>query len=179
MDDQDQAQQALMKMFRRDQSAEVQATRKRPRRFSPVALAWIVGVAAVVLILAPVAFIVVYPRFGPVDTMTAFCRAESGGDYAVAYNLLSQRARAHTTLAEFTQESETNNLVPCSVNGGIPFIFGGARSSLDVNFVVSEPGNGIGPDHNSSSLPGTMSFVSENGQWRVDAMSPIFLDLSS
>lgn len=171
MEDTDQAQQALVKMFRRDQvDAESHPERKRPSRFNPVLLAWIVGIAAIVLALAPFTFIAVYPRFGPVDTMTAFCQAESGGDYAVAYKLLSQRVRARVTLADFTQASTSANLISCAPNNGIPFIFGGPSASLDVNFVAGSSGGSLG---------GTMSFVTENGQWRVDAMTPDMLHLSS
>lgn len=178
MDDQDQAQQALVNMFRRDQVAEVQSTRKKRDRFTPKKLAWIVGITAVVFVLAPSAFLVIYPRFGPVDTMTAFCRAESGGDYTVAYTMLSQRARAHTSLAAFSQASDSANLVACTPNNGIPFIFGVSQASLDVAFETSGTSDSAA-NGGGASVGGTMSFVRENGQWRVDAMSPDLLHLSS
>ncbi len=171
MDEQEQAQQALMKMFRRDQ-AEVEArpARKSRRQLGSRARAWLLAVAGVIFVLAPTTFIVVYPRFGPVDTMTAFCTDEGVGEYATAYALLSKRAQERESLAAFTQASLAANLMTCSVSHGIPFIFGGTRASLDATFDL------IG---GSSDIDGSMTFVRENGAWRVDSMTPDLYHLSS
>ena len=172
MDEQEQAQQELKQMFRRDMAkAAAQPPRKR-RRLNTTTLVWLIAVAIIVFVLAPTAFVVIYPRFGPSDTLKAFCLDESVGDYSTAYTLLSQRARAHTSLTAFTQASKSVNLASCSVNNGVPFIFGGTRSSLDVGFNI-DSATGV------SGAEGSVSFVSEKGQWRVDAMTPDLFHLSS
>ncbi|MDE3229439.1 MAG: hypothetical protein KGO05_06130, partial [Chloroflexota bacterium] len=67
MDEQEQAQQALMAMFRRDQAKKEAHPPRPPRRLlSESAVRWMVGITLAILVLAPVAFIVIYPRFGPV-----------------------------------------------------------------------------------------------------------------
>ena len=133
MDEQEQAQQALVKMFRRDQAdAEANPARKPRPKLNPLEHPWLLAIVVVIFILAPTAFLVIYPRFGPVDTMTSFCTAEGEGEYATAYGLLSKRAQQQESLDAFTQASRGANLMTCSVNNGIPFIFGGTQSSLDV-----------------------------------------------
>lgn len=166
MDEEQQAQQALKEMFRRDRAEVAAHPPRKPRlRDSSRALAWVVGIVAFVVILIPVAFIVIYPRFGPVDTMNSFCLAEEDGQYTQAYALLSQPAQQRESLAAFTQASRSSGLEECSVNGGIPFIFGGTQSTLDVHYTVFLGGA-------SNSFDGTMTFLRENGQWRVDSTSP-------
>lgn len=135
MNEQEQAQQTLMKMFRRDQAeAEAHPARKPRWRLGPQALPWLLAVAVVIFVLAPTAFIVIYPRFGPVDTMTSFCKAEGEGEFDTAYALLSKRAQQRMSLDAFTQASRDANLMTCSANHGIPIIFGGTRASLDANY---------------------------------------------
>lgn len=171
MDEQEQAQLALMKMFRRDQAeAEAHPARKPRRKLDPLAHPWLLAIAVVIFILAPTAFIVIYPRFGPVDTMTSFCAAEGEGEYATAYALLSKRAQQRMSLDAFTQASRDANLMTCSANHGIPIIFGGTRASLDASYQL------IG---SSDGLDGSMSFVREHGEWRVDSMTPDLYHLSS
>ena len=106
MDEQDQAQQALKEMFRRDQTeAAAHPARKPRRRLDPRARAWLLGVALVIFILFPTAFIVIYPRFGPVDTMTSFCKAESDGESDTAYSVaLEGRATARVARCIHTGE---------------------------------------------------------------------------
>ncbi len=171
MDEQEQAQQALKAMFRRDR-VEAQAHPARKPRWSlgPLTLPWLLAIAVVVFVLAPTAFLVIYPRFGPVDTMTAFCRAESDGDYASAYAMLSKRAQQRVSLAAFTQASRDAQLITCSPSNGIPIIFGGTQSSLDVTYQMVGSGDAI---------DGSMAFVREGGAWRVDSMSPDLFHLSS
>lgn len=171
MDEQDQAQQALMKTFRRDQAeAEAHPARKPRWQLGPLTLPWLLSIALVLFILAPAAFIVIYPRFGPVDTMTAFCTAESDGDYAAAYALLSKRAQQRVSLDAFTHASRDANLMTCSVNHGIPIILGGARASLDVTYQLTSSSEGI---------DGSIAFVHEGGAWRVDSTTPDLFHLSS
>ena len=171
MDDQEQAQQALMQMFRRDQTdAKAHPVRDLRWRLNSRTLAWLLAIALVVFVLAPVAFIVIYPRFGPVDTMTSFCRAETDGQYTTAYGLLSTHAQQRVSLDTFTQASQDTSLISCAPSDGIPIIFGGTRASLKVTYQVFESSNG---------LDGTMTFVREQGQWRVDSMSPDLYHLSS
>lgn len=167
MDEQDDAQQALKEMFRRDR-AEIAAhpPRKLLLRDGSRVRAWALGIAAFVVILVPVAFIVIYPRFGPVDTMTSFCQAEANGDYASAYALLSQSRRQQESLAEFSSASRGETLMSCRVNGGIPFIFRQTQATLDVTYTVFA--NGQNTDYD-----GTMTFVHESGGWRVDTASPL------
>lgn len=173
MDEQDQAQQALMKMFRRDQTEAKARPGREPRpRLDPGARTWILAVGVVAIILFPVAFLVIYPRFGPVDTMTAFCRAEGEGEYGAAYALLSKRAQQRMSLDAFSKASDNAALLSCSPSGGIPFIFGGTQASLDVTYSV---GGGDQPQ----GIGGTMSFVSEGGAWRVDALAPDLFNMSS
>lgn len=168
MDEQEQAQQALVKMFRRDQVVEaVHPIRKR--RGLPE-LPWLLAVGAVIFVLAPVAFIVIYPRFGPVDTMTAFCTAEGDGNYQSAYAMLSKRAQQRVSLAAFSQASRDANLSDCSTPHGIPIIFGGTQASLDAIFQLTG---------SSSGIDGSMSFAREGGAWRVDSMNLDLLHLSS
>ncbi len=171
MDEQEQAQQALTAMFRRDR-AEVEAhpARKPRLKLDPLAHPWLLAVVVVIFVLAIPAFLVIYPRFGPVDTMTAFCTAEGEGEYATAYGLLSTHAQQHVSLNAFTQASRDANLMTCSVNNGIPIIFGGTQASLDANFQF------IG---SSSGLDGSMRFVREHGAWRVDSTTPDLFHLSS
>ena len=170
MDDQEQAQQALTAMFRRDQAeAQAHPARKRRAKFDPLAHRWLLAFAIVIFVLAPTAFLVIYPRFGPVDTMTAFCTAEGDGEYSAAYALLSKSAQQRVSLDAFTQASHNANLMTCSVNNGIPIILGGTRASLDASYNV------IGSD----AVDGSMSFVRENGQWRIDSMTPDLFHLSS
>lgn len=166
MDEEQQAQQALKEMFRHDR-AEVAAhpPRKARLRDSSRVLAWVVGIVIFAVIVLPIAFVVIYPRFGPVDTMNSFCLAESNGQYAQAYALLSQPAQKHESLATFTQSSRNYGLEACSVKGGIPFIFGGTQATLNVNYTFY-----LGA---STSSDGTMTFLRENGQWRVDSTSPL------
>lgn len=170
MDEQDQAKQELIASFRRSQAqAEAHPARTPRWQLEPGTRAWIVGVALTMLILIPVAVIVVYPRFGPVDTMTSFCTAEGVGEYDSAYALLSKRAQQQVSLDAFTQASKSVNLVSCSANHGIPLILGGTQASLDANYrFIGDQGT-----------DGSMSFVRENGQWRVDSMSPDLFHLSS
>jgi hypothetical protein len=171
MDEQEQAQQALKEMFRRDQTEAVAHPTRKPRgRLDPRARAWLLAVALVIFILFPTAFIVIYPRFGPVDTMTSFCTAESDGEYDTAYALLSKGAQQRVSLDAFTQASHNVNLMSCSPSHGIPIIFGGTRASLDVNYQYLSSGD---------ALDGSMTFVREHGEWRVDSMTPDFLNLSS
>ena len=163
MDEQEQAQQALTAMFRQDQAKKEAHPPRKPRSPSEHTIHWILAIVIVIVILAPFAFIVIYPRFGPVDTMTSFCTAEADGEYATAYALLSKRAQQGESLDDFTQASKSTVLVSCVVNKGIPFIFGGTKATLDVTY------NAMGI---SNQADGTMSFVRENGQWRLDAMTP-------
>ena len=171
MDEQDQAQQALTAMFRRDR-AEVEAhpARKPRPKLDPLAHPWLLAVAVVIFILVPTAFLVIYPRFGPVDTMTAFCAAEGEGEYATAYALLSKHAQQHVSLDAFTQASRSANLMTCSARNGIPIIFGGTQASLDASYQFISGSDGI---------DGSMSFVRQNGAWRVDSMTPDLYHLSS
>lgn len=163
MGEQEQAQQALTAMFRRDQAEKEAHPPRKPRGPSEHTLHWILAIVIVIVILAPFAFIVIYPRFGPTDTMTAFCMAEADGEYATAYALLSKRAQQGESLDNFTQASKSTILTSCDENNGIPFIFGGTKATLDVTYNVM----GV-----SNQTDGTMSFVRENGQWRVDSMTP-------
>lgn len=170
MDEEDKAKQELIESFRRSRMiAEARPARAPRWQLEPQTRAWIIGVTIAVLIVIPVAAIVIYPRFGPVDTMTAFCTDEGVGEYSAAYALLSKRAQQQESLDAFTQASKSANLVTCSANHGIPLILGGTQASLDANYQFA---NGLGSD-------GSMSFVRENGQWRVDAMSPDLFHLSS
>lgn len=170
MDDQEQAQQALTAMFRRDQVETQAHPPRKPRWYhSSRGRAWLLGVALIVFVLAPATFIVIYPRFGPVDTMTSFCRAEGDGEYATAYALLSQRARQRVSLDAFTQASHDVTLISCTPDNGIPFIFGGTQSSLDATFQFAS----------GDAVDGSMSFVREHGEWRIDSMSPDPFHLSS
>jgi hypothetical protein len=165
MDEQDQAQQALTEMFRRDRAkAEAHPARKPRWELGPLSLPWLLAIAVVIFVLAPSAFLVIYPRFGPVDTMTSFCTAESDGEYATAYALLSKRAQQHESLDEFTNASRASNLISCTTNHGIPFIFGGTQAQLDVHFQFYGDSTGI---------DGVMMFVREHGEWRVDSISPV------
>ena len=169
MDEEAQAQQALKEMFRRDRVEVAAHPPRKPRlRDSSRTLAWVVGVILFVVVLLPVAFIVIYPRFGPVDTMNSFCLAEEDGEYASAYALLSQGAKQRVSLTDFTNESRSVTLVSCSVSGGIPFIFNQSKATLDVDYSVIEGGS-------SSDENGTMSFVHESGGWRVDSTSLIII----
>jgi hypothetical protein len=170
MDEQEQAQQALVAMFRR-QEAETQAHPPRKPRWyqSSRGRAWLLGIALIVFVLAPATFIVVYPRFGPVDTMTAFCTAEGDGDYATAYALLSSSARQRVSLDAFTQASQTTILMTCHPNNGIPLILGETQASLDATFQFAS----------GDAEDGAMSFVREHGEWRIDSMSPDPFHLSS
>lgn len=171
MDEQEQAQQALMAMFRRDQAKKEAHPPRPPRRLlSESAVRWMVGITLAILVLAPVAFIVIYPRFGPVDTMTAFCNAEGDGEYAAAYALLSKRVQQHLSLDRFTNASQSAQLISCSPNHGIPFIFGGSQASLDVSFRIV---------YSDNAVDGSMTFAHENGGWRVDSMTPDLFGLSS
>jgi hypothetical protein len=167
VDEEQQAQQALKEMFRHDR-AEVAAhpPRKPLFRDSSRMLAWVVGIAVVVVIILPISFGVIYPRFGPVDTMTSFCQAEADGEYSSAYALLSQSRQKQESLAEFTSASQGTTLESCSVNGGIPFIFRQTHATLDVSYNVIS--NGV-----NSAYDGTMTFVHESGGWRVDSSSPL------
>lgn len=170
MNEQEPAQQALMEMFRRDRAEAAAHPPRKPRwLLESRTLAWILGVAVVIFILAPVAFVVIYPRVGPVDTMTSFCTAEGVGEYATAYGLLSQRAQQQVSLEAFTQESRAANLESCTVNGGIPIILGGSQARLDVNYQLI---------NSNQIVAGSMTFVRESGGWRVDTASvpPLFLN---
>lgn len=171
MEEQDPAKQALMEMFRHDR-AEAQAHPRRPPRWelSSRTRAWLLGIALVVFIIAPFTFIIVYPRLGPVDTMTSFCRAETDGEYATAYALLSQQAQRRVSLDAFTHASEVARLISCSTTHGIPIILGGSQASLDVTYQLYS---------SAIAVDGTMSFVRESGGWRVDSMSPDLFHLSS
>ena len=167
MDEEQQAQQALKEMFRHDRAEVAAHPRRKPLlRDASRVRAWVIGIAVFLLVIVPVAFFVVYPRFGPVDTMTSFCLAEGNGEYAQAYALLSQPAQQRESLTDFTRASQAASLEDCSVNGGVPFIFGETRATLNVTYTFYQ---GI-----ASSSDGTMSFVRENGQWRVDSTSAIF-----
>ncbi len=169
MDEQEQAQQALKEMFRRDRAEVAAHPPRKPRwQFGPLALPWLLAIAVVIFVLGPFAFIVIYPRFGPVDTMTSFCTAEGVGEYETAYALLSTRVQQHVSLDAFTQASRSANLVSCSASHGVPIIFGGTSASLDANYQLV-----------SSELDGSMTFVREDGGWRVDSMTPDLLDLAS
>jgi hypothetical protein len=171
MDEQEQAQQALKEMFRHDRAEVAAHPPRKPRwQLGPLALPWLLAIAVVIFVLGPFAFIVIYPRFGPVDTMTAFCTAEGDGEYETAYELLSQRAQQHLSLDVFTRTSRSATLESCSTSGGVPFIFGGTHASLDVNYLIVSTG---------SELNGTMAFVRENGAWRVDSMTPDLFGISS
>lgn len=66
--------------------------------------------------------------------------------------------------------SQTANLISCAANHGIPFIFGGTQASLDANFQTFYGSNGF---------EGTMTFVRQNGSWRIDSMTPDLFLLSS
>lgn len=168
MDEQEQARQALMEMFRRDRTeAQAHPVREPRRELDPRARAWILAIVVVILIIGPGAFLVIYPRFGPVDTMTSFCKAEADGEYSSAYALLSQQAQARVTLDSFTRASQNTVLVSCSPSHGIPVIFGGTQASLDVSYQV------VGHD----AFNGSMSFVREHGEWRVDSMAPDIFSL--
>ncbi|HEU0028891.1 MAG TPA: hypothetical protein VFQ25_17430 [Ktedonobacterales bacterium] len=163
MDEQEQAQQALVAMFRRDQTEVEAHPPRKPRWYhSSRGRAWLLAVALVIFVLAPSAFLVMYPRFGPVDTMTAFCQAVGDGEYETAYALLSKRAQQRVSLDAFTQASSNANLVSCNASQGIPLIFGGTQASLDATYQF------VG----GAALDGTMAFVREHGEWRVDSMSP-------
>jgi hypothetical protein len=167
MDEEQQAQQALKEMFRHDRAEVAAHPPRKPRlRDSSRALAWVLGVAVFVVVIIPIAFIVIYPRFGPEDTMNSFCQAEADGEYASAYALLSQGRRQQESLAEFTSASQGTTLESCSVNGGIPFIFRQTHATLDVSYNVIS--NGV-----NSAYDGTMTFVHESGGWRVDSSSPL------
>lgn len=171
MDEQEQAQQALKAMFRRDQAEAKAHPPRKPRWYhNSRGRAWLLAIALVVFILAPSAFLVIYPRFGPVDTMTAFCRAEGDGEYATAYALLSKRAQQQAPLDAFTQASRDVNLMTCNVRNGIPIIFGGTQASLDVSYEA------VG---GSALDDGAMTFVREHGEWRVDSMTPDLFNFSS
>ncbi len=171
MDEQEIAQQKLTAMFRRDRAeAEAHPPRKPRWQLGPLTLPWIFAIALVIFIISPTAFFVIYPRFGPVDTMTAFCLAESNGEYATAYALLSKHAQQHESLDIFTKASRNNILVTCSASGGIPIIFGGTQASLDVQYVTL--GSNV-------EFDGSMSFVREQAGWRVDSMSPDLFDLAT
>lgn len=160
-------QQALKEMFRHDRAEVAAHPPRKPRlRDSSRVLARVVAIAAVLVVAIPVTFIVIYPRFGPVDTMTSFCQAESNGEYASAYALLSQSRRQQESLAEFTSASRGETLVSCRVNGGIPFIFTQTQATLDVTYTVFVNGE-------NSAYDGTMTFVHESGGWRVDSSSPL------
>jgi hypothetical protein len=102
--------------------------------------------------------------------MTSFCRAETDGEYATAYALLSRQAQQRISLDAFTQASHDASLISCSTTHGIPIILGGTQASLDVTYQVF--GSVIAVD-------GTMSFVRESGGWRVNSMSPDLFHLSS
>lgn len=171
MGEQDPATQALIESFQRER-AKVAAHPPREPRWQRLqqALPWLIAVVVVIFILAPIATIVIYPRLGPVDTMTAFCNAEAEGDYDTAYALLSKRAQEHISPDAFTQASEDSNLSTCGVNHGIPLIIGGTKASLDAHY-------GLLGD--SSGVDGSMSFVHEDNGWRVDSMTPDLLHLSS
>ncbi|MGH2502594.1 MAG: hypothetical protein ACRDID_08780 [Ktedonobacterales bacterium] len=167
MDEEQQAQQALKEMFRHDRAEVAAHPPRKPRlRDSSRVLAWVVGVAVFVVVILPISFIVIYPRFGPVDTMTSFCQAEADGEYASAYALLSQSRRQQESLADFTSASQGTTLVSCGVNGGIPFIFTQTRATLDVTYTVIANGQ-------NSDYGGTMTFVRESGGWRVESSSPL------
>ena len=169
MDEESQAQQALKEMFRRDRAEVAAHPPRKPRlRDSSRTLAWVVGVVVFVVVLLPVTFIVVYPRFGPVDTMNSFCLAEEDGEYASAYALLSKGAQQRVSLTDFTNESRSVTLVSCSVSGGIPFIFNQSKATLDVDYSLLEGGS-------STDENGTMSFVHESGGWRVDSTSLVII----
>lgn len=171
MDDEEQAKKALMQMFRRDQTdAQAHPVRELRWRLNPRMLAWLLAIAVIVFVVAPVTFIVVYPRFGPVDTMTSFCMAEAGGEYATAYGLLSTHAQQRESLDAFTQASHDASLISCTPNHGIPIILGGTQASLDVTYQLFDSSNG---------LDGSMTFVREQGQWHVDSMSPDLFHFSS
>jgi hypothetical protein len=171
MDEQDQAQQALKEMFRRDQAeAQAHPGRKRRGRLESLPPAWVVAVVVVVLILAPAAFLVIYPRFGPVDTMTAFCTAETDGDYSTAYALLSKGAQQRVSLDAFTQASRNAQVMTCGVEHGIPIILRETRASLDASYQL------VG---SNEAIDGTMGFVREGDGWRVDSTTPDYFHLSS
>jgi hypothetical protein len=173
MDEQDQAQQALMKMFRRDQAeAKARPGREPSPRLDPGVRTWILTTAVVAFILFPVTFLVVYPRFGPYDTMTSFCNAEGEGEYKTAYALLFRRVQQRMSLDAFTKASQSANLLSCSTPNGIPFIFGSTQASLEVTYSV---GGGDQPQ----GIAGTMSFVNDGGAWRVDALAPDLFNISS
>lgn len=170
MDEQEQAKQALMEMFRRDRAeVAVHPKRKRPRRLVPGMPLWLLGVAMTVLVLGSGAFLVIYPRFGPVDTMTSFCNAELDGKYTTAYALLSKHAQQRISLDNFTQASQGANLESCSPNHGIPIIFWATQASLDAAFQF----------YASGEVDGSMTFVREHDGWRVDTMTPDVFHLSS
>lgn len=170
MDEQEQAKQALMEMFRRDRVEAAIHPRRNPRwSLGPLTLPWLLAIAIIVFILGPSAFLIIYPRFGPVDTMTSFCTAEGDGEYATAYVLLSKRAQQRLSLEAFTQASHNANLASCAVNHGIPIIFGETQARLDATFEFND----------SSRVDGAMSFVREHGEWRVDAMTPDVFHLTS
>lgn len=167
MDEEQQAQLALKEMFRHDRAEGAAHPPRKPRlRDSSRVLAWVVGVAVFVVVILPISFIVIYPRFGPVDTMTSFCQAEADGEYASAYALLSQSRQKQESLTDFTRASQGITLESCSVNGGIPFIFTQTHATLNVSYNVIS--NGV-----NSGYDGTMTFVKESGGWRVDSSSPL------
>lgn len=171
MDEQEQAQQALMESFRRERAKVAAHPPRKPRwQPGPVARRWFLAVVVVAFILTPLTIILVYPRFGPVDTMTAFCQAEGEGDYNTAYGLLSSHAQDHVSPDAFAQASRGVNLLYCQPNHGIPFIFGGTRASLDAGYHFLD----------GSEQDGSMTFVrDEHGNWRVDSMTPDLFQLSS
>jgi hypothetical protein len=174
MDEEKQAQQALMEMFRQDQVKVAAHPAREPRwSLGPLALPWLIAIAIVVFILGPYAFVVIYPRFGPVDTLTAFCKAETDGEYATAYALLSKRAQQQMSLPAFTQASRNSNLVTCSEQLPIPFILGGTQASLDAYFEFVD-----GTGH-SNQTDGSVTFVREHGEWRVDTVTSYYLNLPS
>src|SRR5262249_2034650 len=169
VDEREQAQRALTEKFRRDRAKlKAHPTRAQRWRLNPVVLRWLLAVTVVIFVLSFPAFILIYPRFGPIDTMTSFCRAEGDGDYATAYGLLSQPVQQRVSLATFTQVSRNTILVSCSANHGIPIIFGGARARLDAHYDLSD----------SNGFDGAMTFVREHDEWRVDSMTPDLFDLS-
>lgn len=174
MDEQEQARQALKTMFRHDQvEAPKRVARQRRKRMKPTTLAWLIGIVVVVLALAPIAFIVIYPRLGPLDTMTAFCQAENVGEYQRAYAMLSPRAQAHVSLDTFSRNSDQANVVACELSGGVPFIFN--QTQVTFNSVDIQTSGGA----NGGEVVGTISFVKVNGEWRIDAMSPDLFGLTS
>jgi hypothetical protein len=126
-----------------------------------------------VFVLGPFAFVTIYPRFGPVDTLTSFCNAEGGGEYATAYGLLSKHAQQQVSLPAFTQMSRDANMVTCRSNGPIPFIFGETQASLNVSFEF------MGNSGRSNVTDGSVMFVREHGEWRVDSVTADYFHFPS